>query len=100
MSPAATPSAPAPLSRKICDVCMNETPIPPGTDLSLVLCPNVEAMWHATFQEVLIRVSLTDARLAKIADDLAGALEVAHSALEETTQAARKEAKRIAEMLG
>jgi hypothetical protein len=87
--PIATPPDPT-----TCDVCGHEAKLRAGT--TITLCPNREAMWHATYNELLIRLRLTAGTL----HSTIASLERDKAGIENAMAAARQEATRIAELLG
>jgi hypothetical protein len=94
--PAATLAGNPPATIKECGVCGHHDPIPPGIDPGNIRCINVDAMWHATYNELLIRLTTTqgmmESHIATIQRELKG--------IESTIAAVRQDARQLAVQLG
>lgn len=95
MAPA-TVAQTAAITEKNCGTCGHVDPIPPGIDATQVRCINVDAMWHATYNELLIRLmttrSLMETQIASIQREMGG--------VDGIINGVREDAARIAKAIG
>lgn len=84
-------------------MCRDVQPIPPGVDQSLVRCPHIEALWHASYDEMLIRLQQTRAHVDMVISEMTSRilyLEGEKKSMDKTADAIHDDAARLAALLG